>query len=93
MKIGGVDIPSYLFMVAPGDTDESVIITGDGEQLWYKILAYAGMPSEEENASDMLPWVQDVLCVLSEIYPDSSAKGRLLVMVNFSNWCKEKRKC
>lgn len=88
MKIGPVDLPKYLF----GTADEIVIIPANCEQLWGKILAYAGMPPDNELARDMLPWVQDVLCVLSEIYPESSAKSRLLVMVNFSDWCKEKRK-
>ncbi len=68
----------------------SVIMPDDLEQLWGELLAYAGMPPADEHPG-VLPWIQEVLKALSEIYPDSGARQRLDVMVEFSNYCKEKR--
>jgi len=67
-----------------------VIITGDPNQLWGKLLAYAGPPPPDEDPR-VLPWIQDVLKALSEMYPHSSSRSRLDTMVDFSNYCKEKR--
>lgn len=61
------------------------------EQLWGQLLAYAGMTPSDDNQG-LLPWIQEVLFALSELYPDSGARQRLDVMVQFSDYCKEKRK-
>ena len=68
----------------------NVIIIDDPNQLWGELLAYAGMPPPDEHPN-VLPWVQDVLKALSEMYPHSSSRARLGTMVDFSNYCKERR--
>ncbi len=68
----------------------NVITTDDPNQLWGELLAYAGMPPPDEHPN-LLPWVQDVLKALSEMYPHSSSRARLDTMVDFSNYCKERR--
>ena len=68
----------------------SVIMPDDPNQLWGELLAYAGMPPPDEHPG-VLPWIQDVLKALSEIYPHSSSRARLDTMVDFSSYCKEKR--
>lgn len=65
-----------------------VIIPDDPDQLWGELLAYAGPPPPDEHPG-VLPWIQDVLKALSEIFPDSSSRARLDTMVRFSNYCKE----
>ncbi|KKL90823.1 hypothetical protein LCGC14_1900880 [marine sediment metagenome] len=67
-----------------------VIIIDDPNQLWGELLAYAGSPPPDEDPR-VLPWIQDVLKALSEMYPHSSSRSRLDTMVDFSNYCKEKR--
>lgn len=68
-----------------------IIALDDPEQLWGELLAFAGMPPDD-NDQRLLPWIQEVLEALSEIHPDSGARSRLDIMVRFSDYCKEKRK-
>lgn len=67
-----------------------VIMPDDTEQLYGELLAYAGSPPPDESPG-VLPWIQDVLKALSEIYPESGSRARLDTMVRFSDYCKEKR--
>lgn len=75
-------IPDYKYSV--------IIALNDPEQLWGELLAFAGMPPDD-NDQRLLPWIQEVLKALSEIHPDSGARQRLDIMVKFSDYCKEKQ--